>query len=189
LADGFRDDPLMSAIWPDPTRRHCALPGYFAASLTHFHIPAGGVQVAIEDGQIGAVAVWDPPGTWDIGLPAIARAVPDLIGPLGVRTPAALKVLHKLDSVHPRQPHWYLANFASSSERRGTGLARELLRTQLAHCDQEDQAAYLVATLESNVGYYGRFGFDITRTFTLPGNGAKMWAMWRTQNTQSDWTS
>lgn len=180
LAQAFADDPLMASIWPDQARRHRALPGYFAASLRHFHVPGGGVQIATDrDGQIGAVAVWDPPGRWNQGLGTTIRAVPDLLPVLGTRIPAAISVRRTLDAHHPHEPeHWYLANIGTTLTQRGRGFAAQLVTDCLD--GDPGHGAWLVCTREQNIGYYERFGFAVTDTFILPGAaGATMWAMWR----------
>lgn len=181
LAEAFRDDPLMAAIWPKARPRHAALPAYFTASLRHFHMAAGGIQVAADaDGRIGAAAVWDAPGTWSIGAGRILRAVPELLAPMGTRAPAAIRVLRALDAHHPHDPeHWYLANLGAADEFRGQGFAARLMASRLSQCDREQLGAYLVATRTENVQYYEKFGFTTTKSFALPGNQATMWAMWR----------
>ncbi|MBC7299799.1 GNAT family N-acetyltransferase [Nocardia salmonicida] len=177
LAEAFADDPLMAAIWPEAEERHRALPRYFAASLRHFHIPAGGVQIASDPGgNIGGVAVWDPPGRWDQGLMQTMRAVPDLLPALRLRAGRAITVRRTLDGHHPANAHWYLANIGTPLSHRGQGFAAQLLQHRL------DSAAgtpsYLVCTRAENVAYYERFGFKVTETFSLAiGNKPKMWAM------------
>ncbi|WP_324198465.1 GNAT family N-acetyltransferase [Nocardia brasiliensis] len=178
LAEAFAEDPVMSAIWPDPRKRHRALPRYFAASLRHFHIPGGGVQVATDpDGHLGGVAVWDPPGQWDQPFSRTLRAVPELLPALGRRTRAAIAVRTTLDAHHPASPmHWYLANIGTSETHRGQGYAARLLSDRLAQ--SPDTAAYLVCTREKNITFYEHFGFEITDTFSLPvGDRPLMWAM------------
>ncbi|MEC3915943.1 GNAT family N-acetyltransferase [Nocardia sp. CDC160] len=180
LAQAFADDPLMAAIWPDPARRHAALPAYFAASLRHFHLPAGGVQIATDrDDRICAVAVWDPPGAWDQPLGQTLRALPDLLPVLRTRVPAAITVRRTLEQWHPREPaHWYLCNLGTLSSHRGRGYAAALL------ADRADtaptRAQYLVCTRYENVAYYERYGFSVTGEFQLPlGSRPTMWSMWR----------
>ncbi|MFI6217646.1 GNAT family N-acetyltransferase [Nocardia brasiliensis] len=178
LAEAFAEDPVMSAIWPDLPKRQRALPRYFAASLRHFHVPGGGVQVAEDpDGHLGGVAVWDPPRQWDQPFSRTLRALPELLPALGLRTRAAIAIRTTLDTHHPATPpHWYLANLATPATHRGRGYAARLLddrRTQ-----SPGTAAYLVCTREKNVSFYERFGFEVTDTFCLPvGDRPMMWAM------------
>ncbi|WP_280394360.1 GNAT family N-acetyltransferase [Nocardia brasiliensis] len=178
LAEAFADDPVMSAIWPDPRKRHRALPRYFAASLRHFHIPGGAVQVAADpEGHLGGVAVWDPPGQWDQPLTRTLRAVPELLPALGLRTRAAIAVRGTLDTHHPATPlHWYLANIGTPEAHRGQGYAARLISDRLTN--SPSTAAYLVCTREKNIGFYEQFGFGVTDTFRLPvGGKPMMWAM------------
>ncbi|MFF3226992.1 GNAT family N-acetyltransferase [Nocardia suismassiliense] len=180
LAEGFADDPVMSAIWPDQGRRHRAVPRYFATSLRHFHLRGGGVQIATDEhGELGGVAVWDPPGQWDQPFSRTLRALPELLPALRARTTAALAVRRALDEHHPRTPlHWYLANIATPVDRRGQGYAARLIADRLAGAP--DTAAYLVCTREKNIRFYEKFGFAVRATFVLPtGANPPMWAMIR----------
>ncbi|MVU83431.1 GNAT family N-acetyltransferase [Nocardia sp. ET3-3] len=170
----------MAAIWPDPARRYAALPAYFTATLRHFHLPAGGVQVASDrDDRICAVAVWDPPGEWEQPAGRTLRALPDLVPALRFRVPAAIAVRRVLEAHHPRDPrHWYLANLGTAKSHRGQGYAAALL------ADRADTAPnwaqFLVCTQQHNVAYYERHGFSVTEEFELPGAARPtMWAMWR----------
>ncbi|QXN95609.1 GNAT family N-acetyltransferase [Nocardia iowensis] len=170
----------MSCIWPDQNRRHGALPRYFAASLRHFHLPGGGVQIATDQhGDLGGVAVWDPPGQWDQPFSRTLRALPALLPALRARTSAAIAVRRTLDDHHPLAPlHWYLANIATPASHRNQGYAARLVADRLAAAP--DTAAYLVCTREKNIGFYQRFGFTVSATFNLPiGPKPPMWAMIR----------
>ncbi|WP_258079885.1 GNAT family N-acetyltransferase [Nocardia cyriacigeorgica] len=178
LADAFRDDPLMSAIWPNPQQRHRALPRYFTASLRHFHLPGGGVRVATDpSGVIRSVAVWDPPARWDQPVSTTLRAAPDLLPALTSRTFAAITVRRTLDRHHPHQPeHWYLANIGTAPAHQGHGYATRLITDRLTSAPATP--AYLVCTREDNIPYYQRLGFATTETFQLPvGARPTMWAM------------
>lgn len=179
LADAFATDPLMTALWPSADRRQRALPLYFAASLRHFHVPRGGVQLAADPNQtIGAVAVWDPPGQWEQTLTQTLRAVPDLWPALRSRTFAAIAVRRTLEQHHPHHPdHWYLANIGSSPSHRGRGYAAQLLANRLA---TPDTPAFLVCTRKETLPYYERHGFAVATEFTLPaGDKPTMWSMTR----------
>ncbi|WP_433654556.1 GNAT family N-acetyltransferase [Nocardia sp. CA-128927] len=180
LAEGFADDPVMSSIWPDQNRRYRALPRYFAASLRHFHLPGGGVQIATDQhDHIGGVATWDPPGQWEQPFSRTLCAIPGLFPALRARTPAALAIRRTLDEHHPHTPrHWYLANIATPASHRGQGYAARLITDRLAGAP--DTAAYLVCTREENIRFYERFGFTMSATFNLPvAAKPPMWAMIR----------
>ena len=56
---------------------------------------------------------------------------------------------------------------------------RWLLRPGLELCDREGLAAYLESSKESNLAFYGRFGFRVTDEVRMPGGGPPVWLMWR----------
>ena len=179
LAEAFRDDPLMVAIWPDERSRHTALPSYFATSLRYYHLAGGDVRYALTDaGEVCAVSVWDGPSLWKQPTATTLRALPGLVAALRMRTAMALRVRAVLDAHHPAAPHWYLANVGSATAHRGRGAAKELIADKLAQCDEDNLAAYLVCTDSANVTYYEKFGFTVSEWFSLP-NGSGLASMWR----------
>ncbi|WP_306355814.1 MULTISPECIES: N-acetyltransferase [unclassified Nocardia] len=177
LAEAFADDPVMAAIWPNDAHRYRLLPRYFAVSLRHFHLPGGGVRVATDrDGHIGAVAVWDPPGSQAGSTARTVRALPDLLPILGRRAGAGLAVRRAIDARRPSSPpeHWYLAHLASPLSHRGQGYARTLLTSSV------ERPAWLVCTRETTIPYYERAGFSVAESFHLPaGARPPVWAMVR----------
>ena len=46
-------------------------------------------------------------------------------------------------------------------------------------CDATHAPAYLESSKEVNIGYYERFGFEVTREIAIPRGGPTLWAMWR----------
>lgn len=130
-------------------------------------------------GHLLGGAVWTPPGHWHptrwrglLALPGLARAT-------GRRGRAGVTVTETLERVHPRDPHWYLAIVGVSPSAQGTGVGSELIRARLATCDQLRMPAYLEASRAELVGYYERFGFQVTSEITIP-HGPSLWAMRRT---------
>lgn len=181
LADAFADDPLMAYIWPDREARIASLPKYFEVSLRHVHSAGGGVQVVCgAGGRIAGVAVWDPPNRWEQSTTSAIRAAPGQLLALRTRVFAALRVRGTLEERHPRHPpHWYLSNIGTASAVRGAGYGRALLDSRLADCDANELSAYLVCTRRENIAYYEKFGFVVTESFSLPGNGPELWSMVR----------
>ena len=53
-----------------------------------------------------------------------------------------------------------------------------MLAPVLERCDEEGLPAYLESSKESNIPYYQRFGWRVTRELPLK-NGPSLWAMWR----------
>ncbi len=179
LAQAFSDDPLMAYIWPDATRRRAALYRWFAISIRGHHFHSGRVDFTGTSVKgIEAVAVWDSPGQWQTSATSTVRSFPKLLSALRTRIPAALHVRKTLDAHHPDRPHWYLSNIGTLSSARGQGLAGALLEHQLAECDRTETPAYLVCTMDRNIGLYEHFGFTVTEEFSLEP-ATPLWSMWR----------
>ena len=181
LGRAFHDDPVFCWLQPDARRRATALPGFFAALARHHFLAGGGVRIAT-GGQVGAgvgaAALWDPPGRWQQSpraqiamLPAVLRAFRGRLGP-------ARMLAEAMKAAHPEEPHWYLAMIGSDPRVRGGGYGGALMRAQLERCDAECAPAYLESSNPDNIGYYQRFGFEVTGEITVAG-GPPLWPMWR----------
>ena len=194
LGRAFEDDPVFRWLQPDAGTRRAALPGFFRALARHHYLAGGGVEVATGSGPgsgagsgagdglgcgVGAVAAWDPPGRPEqsmrgqvVMLPAVVRA---FRGRLGV----ARALSEEMKANHPEEPHWYLAMIGSDPRVRGAGFGSALLRSRLDRCDAECAPAYLESSNPDNIGYYIRFGFEVTGEIAMPGGGPPLWPMWR----------
>jgi ribosomal protein S18 acetylase RimI-like enzyme len=73
-----------------------------------------------------------------------------------------LATFEKMESSHPREPHWYLPQIGVDPTAQGRGLGAALMRHALARCDQERALAYLEASKPANVPFYQRHGFEVT---------------------------
>lgn len=179
LARAFYDDPVMIWLLPDQDRRTARLSRMFATMTRHHHLGGGGVEVALEGSGIGAAALWDPPDHWRETPGAQLAMTPTFLRVFGLRSMRGRAVQDLMKSVHPEEPHWYLAVIGSDPTVRGRGFGQALMRSRLDRCDAEYCPAYLESTKSENVPYYERFGFTITREIVLPDGGPTMWAMWR----------
>jgi GNAT superfamily N-acetyltransferase len=92
---------------------------------------------------------------------------------------ATVRLLDLIESMHPHEPHWYLATLGTDPEMQGKGVGSALMRPALDHCDTEGWPAYLESSKERNVPFYRRHGFEVVREVPLPGGGPKIWTMWR----------
>jgi ribosomal protein S18 acetylase RimI-like enzyme len=180
LARAFFDDPVMIWLLPDPAKRVAQLSRLFATMTRHHHLSRGGVEVARAGGGIEAAALWDPPYQWRETSAAQLAMTPAFIRVFGLRSMRGRAVLDLLKSVHPEEPHWYLAVIGSDPAVRGKGFGQALMRSRLERCDAEYCPAYLESSKPENVPYYERFGFTVTRELVLPDGGPSLWAMWRT---------
>ena len=48
-----------------------------------------------------------------------------------------LRLLNLVESMHPHEPHWYLATLGTAVEQQGKGVGSALMRPVLEHCDAE----------------------------------------------------
>ncbi|MHB1585407.1 MAG: GNAT family N-acetyltransferase [Acidimicrobiales bacterium] len=176
LARAFADDPIAGFLLPDRRRRPGGLRAFFGAQIAGDLLAFGGVYTT--DDHAG-VAAWAPPGKPTVsGLRALVGLVPVLPFVAGAGLPRALRFLAHMESIHPKEPHWYLATLGTDPPRQGGGVGSALLRPVLARCDREGTRAYLESSKERNLPFYRRHGFEVTGEFTVAGSPT-VWTMWR----------
>ena len=174
LADAFFDDPVGHWLDPDPATRPSRLTRVFEVWATAFTLPHGEV---VRAGDAG-VALWLPPGRWQVPPLVLLRQLPRLGRIFGRRTSLLLRGQNRLEHHHPREPHWYLPLIGVATDHQGRGIGSSLLGAVLERCDSEGVPAYLEATCERNRDLYGRHGFAVRDEVELP-DGPPLWPMWR----------
>jgi GNAT superfamily N-acetyltransferase len=176
LARTFFDDPVIGHIFRNARRRHEGLRRYFTTQMNADYLPFGGCFTT--DDHAGS-AIWAPPGKPRVtGMRGVALMLPVL--PFVVTHLAmTLKLLNLIESMHPREPHWYLATLGTEPDRQGHGVGSALMQPVFEQCDHEGIPAYLESSKERNVPFYRRHGFEVTHEVDLPGGGPKIWTMWR----------
>ncbi len=189
LGRAFEDDPVFCWLQPDPGTRRAALPAFFGALTRHQYLAGGGVQVAAAEARVGAAALgtaalgaaalWDPPGREPPSPRRQIAMLPAVIRTFRGRLGIARALSEQMKAQHPEEPHWYLAMIGSDPRVRGSGFGNALLRSRLDRCDAEGSPAYLESSNPDNIGYYHRFGFDVTGEIPMPGGGPSLWPMWR----------
>ncbi|MGW0160531.1 GNAT family N-acetyltransferase [Mycobacterium sp. NPDC003323] len=179
LGRAFFDDPVMAWMLPDPQARRAKLHKLFAALTRHHHLARGGVEVATAGSGIAAAALWDPPGQWRHTTVEELRAAPSMLWTFGAAVRRGMQVSELMKRSHPEEPHWYLAVIGSDPQVRGGGLGHALMRSRLDRCDAEFAPAYLESSNPDNIGYYERFGFEVTGEITV-ADGPTLYPMWRT---------
>jgi GNAT superfamily N-acetyltransferase len=179
LTRAFDDDPVMRWVFPDEAMRRNRMPRMFDATLRVTSWRIDGTEVAVADGQVQGCAIWLPPGRW---LPPAAQRLamlPRMVWTLRSRLGVANTTYAALARQHPHQQHWYLSGIGTDPAVQGTGVGSALMRSRLAKCDAARMPAYLESSKESNVGFYEKFGFTVTREVVVPGGGPTLWLMWR----------
>jgi hypothetical protein len=58
-----------------------------------------------------------------------------------------------------------------------------LLRTVLAHVDEEGDPAFLESSKERNISLYARFGFEVIDQVIPKWGSPPVWRMWREPRT------
>jgi ribosomal protein S18 acetylase RimI-like enzyme len=179
LTRAFDDDPVMRWLFPDQATRRSRMPRMFDATLRATSWRVDGTVVAEADGQVQGCAIWLPPGRWLPPLMQRLTMLPRMVWTLRSRISVANVTYAALARQHPHPPHWYLSGIGTDPAVQGTGVGSRLMRSGLARCDAARLPAYLESSKESNVGFYERFGFTVTRELAIPGGGPTLWLMWR----------
>lgn len=176
LARAFYDDPVMSWVFTSDSRRAARLEAAFTLFLRRIWL--------LEDECYGTdrlfgAALWMPPGKWRISIARQLRLLPSMVAVNGRDLPRLMRVLHKMESAHPEEPHYYLPTLGVEPEYQGRGFGSALLQPVLARCDRERIPAYLESSKRRNVVLYERHGFRVVEEMKLPNDGPPLWRMWR----------
>jgi ribosomal protein S18 acetylase RimI-like enzyme len=176
LAAAFMDDPVAMWATPRDALRRRTLERFFGAQLKA-KVPEGFVYT--DDTRSGA-ALWAAPGAWRTTAIQGLRIAAAFANPRQwARGPLVARGLLRVEGLHPETPkHFYLATLGVAPDAQGQGLGSRLLQPVLEVCDADRVPAYLESSKESNIAFYARHGFRVTRAISLP-RGPTMYAMWR----------
>jgi GNAT superfamily N-acetyltransferase len=178
LAKTFWDDPVTSHIFRrgGERRRHAGLRAYFATQMRADYLPFGGCYTT--DDYAGS-AIWAPAGKPLLTGPGAVLTMVPVLPYVFDRLPTTLRILNKMESLHPHEPHWYLASLGTAVDLQGKGVGSALMQPVLSHCDAAGLPCYLESSKERNVPFYRRHGFEVVHEVPLPDNGPSIWTMWR----------
>lgn len=163
LSEAFHDDPIFGWLMPDEQHRLARLRRFFAIQLRHVALPHGFVWTSSD--LAGAILTM-PPGQWRTP-PRTVLAHAATFGRYQLR---AARLLVAIESRHPREPHYYIAEIGVHPEMQGKGLGSALMQPTLDRCDREGLPAYLEASSERSAALYERLGFRITRKLRVAGS-------------------
>jgi GNAT superfamily N-acetyltransferase len=174
----FSTDPLWGPLLSRPDGGLAHQRAYWdivvAGALRY---PATGA--ALDDGRIGAVAIWIPWGATEL-TEEQEQQVDDLIrAELPERVDELHELFRRFEESRPHEPHHYLSLFAAHPEHRGRGLGMGLLRHDLERLDELGIAAYLESSNPANDARYAGVGFELVGRFESPMTGAPVTTMWR----------
>ena len=178
LALAFRDNPLnRAAIRGDARRRLRSNRAGMSVSLGAADFGAEIRVAAAEDGLLDGGLVALPPSRWPPPPPALFDQL-RLLAIQGLPTVRRWGEVHQtLQTLHPREPHWYLWLLGVGPERRRVGIGSALLDSWLEGVDHDRSPAYLETDRRQNLGFYGRAGFEILRENEVLGT--RFWSRWR----------
>ncbi len=183
LARSFDDDPVWAHIFADEARRPDRLRLMFDP-LLEVYIRHSVAHVAEIDGAAAPVgaAMWGRPGHWRTSVRELFPHLVTFARAFGVKGLGHLRDLQKIEALHEpyaRQPHHYLGVLGTEPAEQGKGIGSALVSHTLALADDEGLGAYLESSKESNVPFYGRFGFEVVGEYSFR-DGPTVFLMWRT---------
>lgn len=169
LARAFESDPIARFGLPSDRRRAGQLARFYRGRLRTL-VPD---ELVFRDDEGLGAALWAAPDRWHVPLGELLRTAT-----FSRRTPHMLVGFGRVDRVHPKEPHYYLAVLGVVPEAQGRGVGSQLLRPMLDRCDTEGVPAYLESSKERNLPFYERHGFRVTGEIRFP-RGPQLWTMWR----------
>jgi GNAT superfamily N-acetyltransferase len=172
----FVTEPAFGHFFKDAYEPHART---FLAFLLDLRLAGGLVWVEEADGRVASASLWDPPGGT-----RLTRAEQAQMWQRTAATfpPDAVERLDAYDErVHdlgPRDDHYYLGVLASDPAARGRGHGAAVLRPGLAAADAEGLPSFLETGTEANLGFYSRFGFDVSGELEMD-DGTHVWCLTR----------
>ncbi len=175
LVRSFDTDPVANYLLRADAGRSRAFQNFFDVSFRRLTLPFGETWIA-GDGE--GTALWTPPGRWST-FGALLSA-PKLVQAVGLpRIPHVLASVNRVQSRHPKAPHFYLFAIGVDPAHHGRGIGSTLLREVLQQCDAAGASAYLEASTLGSSRLYERHGFRVTEELPVAPDGPPVWLMWR----------
>ena len=182
MANAFANAPRYRFLLPNDAQRQARLPWVWGATIRACVHSGGAVYVAhggSGDAVLG-VAIWGSPQKPKHSALTLLRsglwAAPVRFGIPAWRRRQALAPV--LAALKPPGPCWYLNGIGVDPSAQRTGLGSALINQMLPCIDDDALPAFLDPSEPDNLGYYERFGFNVTAELTLP-NGIPLWGMRR----------
>jgi GNAT superfamily N-acetyltransferase len=176
LVRAFDDDPVSNYFFTGDRRRARGLHAFFCALLRRQYLPLGEVFTTTD---LGGASLWGPPSRERHPYRELADLLPVAPYLVGSHLVRSLQFLVEVDTLHPKEPHWYLATLGAEPDRQGTGIGSALLASTLARIDEEGTPAYLESSKARNVPLYARHGFEVIDEFHSRHGAPPIWRMWR----------
>ena len=174
LARAFHDDPMTCHLLRDEASRPQKLPRLFAL-LFKLALPFGACDVT---SGYEAATIWRPPGHWHMPLWQYLTNAGALLGVFGAGALRVMQTMDIVETLHPKQPHWYLQTIGTDPAKQGKGFGGRVMRHQLSRIDLSGLPCYLESSKTANIPIYQSFGFEVTGEIRIP-EGPVLYPMWR----------
>lgn len=130
----------------------------------------------------GAAAIWIP--SEQLHQTSLLRQYgrfPTILRAIGLsRLPRLVRFDWTLSQQHPNaEPHQYLFLIGVRREIQHLGIGSRLLRVGLADADELNRGVFLETSVETNVHFYRKFGFEVVQVYDIAKSAPPTWAMWR----------
>jgi GNAT superfamily N-acetyltransferase len=163
MAEAFFEDPVITWLMPEETKRRARLRRFFGIELRHMALARGRVWTTSD---LTGAALSTPPGAWRVPLHATL-----LEGTaFGIHLLRAARLGAAMEWRHVREAHYYVRDVGVLPDMQGKGLGSRLLGPTLDRCDHEGLPAYLEASSERNAALYERLGFQVKRELRVAGS-------------------
>ena len=177
MAGAFADDPVLNWVIRQGEKNPEKMERLFQTCISVLCLPHE--HVFTTDDRTGG-ALWYPPGAAAIGYLQQISLMPAMIRVAGWTGLLHLaSVMNHMERWHPRERHYYLQFLGVIPEQQGAGKGHALLRPVLDICNREKCGAYLENSKETNIPFYERLGFVVTRQVFLEKDAPPLWLMWR----------
>lgn len=181
IAQAFVDDPLVSFMLPNKTRR--------VKTLLKFSRLYGEINIKNQRGfgtgePLQGVAYWEFPkkAPVSIRLRSLGKFVPLLFTMYPIGYFRARAIFERIDNLHHKyadEQHFYLDNLGVLASARGKGLSSKLIRPFLEMADSQKVIAYTDTVTLSNVSLYEHFGFQCVEASPVQGTDITVYALRR----------
>lgn len=181
LAWAFAADPVITHFLEPSHRGLVALRAFFRATILE-NLDYDHVYGAWEDRRLVGVAIWRPPeaGSFASGerlRVLLDRAIVRLLFPF--RSRGLYAGFRMVGSMHPKEPHWYLAFVGVEPDRQGQGIGKQLLAPVLGLADVGKASCYLETPFPESRSFYRRLGFELVDEVHVFPGAPPIWTMLR----------
>lgn len=176
LADAFQDDPALSWLLPDSTRRPARFQTFFPAMIKADR--KAGMVLASSGNE--AVTLWRAPGQTKAGLVETLGEGWPMLRTFGLGLGRAMTMSGAIAAHHPvPDDFWYLQFAAVAPAAQGKGWGGAVIREGIARAAAAGKPTVLETANETNVAIYLRLGFEVIDRWQVPGGGPQFWTMLR----------